>query len=322
MKAIVQWWQDFWFTPTATSTIAVFRIVHGFVVLLWASAIAPDVLTFFSQEGVLARQAVSGYRWGLLELFPQKGAAIALLVLLFVAGFCLMIGFRSRLAALLVFVALLSFARRNPWVFNAGDSLLRHMALFLSVSHCGAALSVDARRKDPEAFWRFPLRAPWALRLMQVQVSILYLFTVWAKARGERWIGGTAVAESLRVDDLTRFDLPYRFTDSLVVANLLTFGTIVVELSLAILIWNRKLRPIVIALGIALHLFIELSFALGFFSMVIIMSYISFVPEDTMARFLTRLRDRLRRSRMGALRRLAQPGGAVSAAEGLEPARP
>lgn len=312
MKAIVERWEDFWFSAMPASTIAVLRIVHGFIVLLWAGAIAPDVLTFFSEDGVLADQAVTGYRWGLLELFPQKGAAVALLVVLFVAGFCLMIGFRSKLAALLVFVALISFARRNPWVFNAGDSLLRHLALFLALSHCGASLSVDARRKDPEAFWRFPLRSPWAQRLIQIQVSVLYLFTVWAKARGERWIGGTAVAESLRVDDLTRFDLPYRFTESLIVANLLTFGTIAVELALAILIWNRKLRPFVIALGIALHLFIELSFALGFFSMVIITSYISFVPEDTMSGFLLRVRERLRRSRFGALRRLALPGSVTS----------
>lgn len=321
MKAIVERWQDFWFSPTPASTIAVLRIVHGFIVLLWAGAIAPDVLTFFSEDGVLADQAVTGYRWGLLELFPQRGAAIALLIVLFIAGFCLMIGFRSKLAAFVVFVALISFARRNPWVFNAGDSLLRHMALFLAFSHCGAALSVDAMRKDPEAFWRFPSRAPWAQRLIQIQVSILYLFTVWAKARGERWIGGTAVSESLRVDDLTRFDLPYSLTESLIVANLLTFGTIAVELALAILIWNRKLRPFVIALGIALHLFIEISFALGFFSMVIITSYISFVPEESMARFLMRVRERWRRSRVGALRRLAQPRTAPSA-DGLEPARP
>ncbi len=69
---------------------------------------------------------------------------------------------------------------------------------------------------------------------------MVYLFTVWAKARGERWFGGTAVSESLRVDDLMRFGLPDALTDSVLLANLLTFGTLAVELALALLIWNRR----------------------------------------------------------------------------------
>jgi hypothetical protein len=321
MSAIAERWEEFWFKPVPVATIAVLRIAHGFVVLLWASAIAPDAMTFFSRDGVLPAQSQSGFRWGLLQVFPQKSAVLALLILLFVSGVCLMIGYRSKLAALLVFVCLISFSRRDPWVFNAGDSLFRHMALFLAASPCGSALSVDSWRRNRRGFWTFPLRAPWAQRMIQVQVSMLYLFTVWAKARGPRWIGGTAVSESLRVGDLTRLDLGYRATESLLVANLLTYGTLVVELALAILIWNRKLRPIVIGLGIALHLFIEVTFGLGFFSMVIIMSYISFVPEETMAAFIERLRARMSRSKIARLRSFAAPRE-PAASSGLEPSRP
>jgi hypothetical protein len=321
MKAIAEMWDQFWFKPTPVTTIAVLRIVHGFVVLLWASAIAPDVYTFFTKEGLIPKQAQSGFRWGILNWFPQKGVVLALIVLLFVAGFCEMIGFRAKLASLLVFVCLISFSRRDPWVFNAGDSLFRHMSLFLAASPAGAALSFDRWRKNRKDFWNFALRSPWAQRMIQVQVSILYLFTVWAKARGERWIGGTAVSESLRAGDLTRLDLGYRLTESVLLANLLTYGTLVVELSLAILIWNRKLRPVVITLGIALHLFIEVTFGLGFFSTVIIMSYISFVPEETMAKFLLNIRGRLGRSRIPPFRRLGLAGDTVPS-PGLEPARP
>lgn len=321
MKAIAELWDEFWFKPTPVTTIAVLRIVHGFIVLLWATAISQDVFTFFTRDGLIPKQDQAGFRWSILNVFPQKGVVLAMIVLLFVAGFCEMIGFRSKLAALVVFVCLISFSRRNPWVFNAGDSLFRHLSLFLAASPCGAALSFDRWRKNRRDFWTFPLRSPWAQRMIQVQVSMLYLFTVWAKARGDRWVGGTAVSESLRAGDLTRLDLGYRLTDSVLVANLLTYGTLVVELALAILIWNRKLRPIVITLGIALHLFIEVTFGLGFFSMVIITSYISFVPEETMAEFLLKIRERLRRSKIAPLRRLGLAGDAAPT-PGLEPARP
>ena len=63
------------------------------------------------------------------------------------------------LAAVVCFVALLSFERRNPYVLNSGDLLLRHLLLFLALSPAGAALSLDARRQgDP---WTFPLRTPF-----------------------------------------------------------------------------------------------------------------------------------------------------------------
>lgn len=301
-------WDAFWFSPTSVATLAVLRIAFGVIMFLWGLAIAPDVLNFFSGDGVLASHPAAGARWGLLALFQSDVAVVAVLVLLLVSAACLAAGYRSRLAALCAWIALMSFTRRDPFVFNSGDAVLRNFALFLALAPNGDALSLDRWRAGRAGFWVFPERSPWAMRLFQIQVSTVYLFTVWAKARGERWFAGTAVSESLRVDDLLRLRLPDALTDSLLLANVLTFGTLAVELALALLIWNRRWRPYVIVAGIALHFFIELTFALGFFSMVMIASYISFVPEDAMERFLGRVRTRMRGSRFRLLRRIAEAG--------------
>ena len=319
MKAPEPFWDRFWFAPASLATLAVVRIAFGTIMVLWGLAVAPDSLSFFSPHGVLPEHPTAGTRWGLLALWNDDIAVVLVVALLIVSGASLAIGYRSRLAAVLAFVALISLTRRDPFVFNSGDALLRHIALFLALAPTGEALSVDRWRKDRATFWTFPQRAPWALRLIQIQISMVYLFTVWAKARGERWFGGTAVSESLRVGDLLRFRLPDALTDSVLLANLLTFGTLVVELGLALLIWNRRWRPYVIVAGIALHLFIELTMALGFFSTVMIASYLSFVPEDTMESFLGRVRDRLRRSRLGSLRRLALEGGPPAATKETAP---
>jgi vitamin K-dependent gamma-carboxylase-like protein len=188
----------------------------------------------------------------------------------------LVLGFRTRIAAVCAWIGLISLTRRDPYVFNSGDALLRNIALFLALAPSGAALSLDRWRTARSSFWTFPARAPWALRLIQVQISMVYLFTVWAKARGERWFAGTAVSESLRVGDLLRLRLPDALTDSVLLANLLTFGTIAVELSLALFIWNRRWRPYVIAAA--------------------------------MEAFLGRVRTRMRRSRIGPFRRIAEAG--------------
>jgi len=305
-------WERFWFSPVSVSTLAVLRIVFGVVMLAWAAALAPNALRFFSSSGVLPHHPASGTRWGLLAWFGSDTAVVGVMVLLFVSAALLIVGYRTRIAAVAAWVALISLTRRDPFVFNSGDALLRNIALFLALAPSGEALSLDRWRRDRAGFWGFPARAPWAMRLIQIQVSMVYLFTVWAKARGDRWFAGTAVSESLRVHDLVRFPIPDALTNSVLLANLLTYGTLVVELSLAIFIWNRRWRPWVIAAGIALHGFIELTFALGFFSTVMIASYVAFVPEDAMEGFLGRIRTRMRRSRFATIKRIAEAGDASS----------
>ncbi|MGH2794560.1 MAG: HTTM domain-containing protein [Actinomycetota bacterium] len=308
MKAPEPFWDRFWFAPASVATLAVVRIAFGAIMFVWGLAIAPDILSFFSPHGVLPEHPAAGMRWGLLALWNADIAVVLVVLLLLVSSACLTLGYRSRFAAVCAWVALISLTRRDPLVFNSGDALLRNIAMFLALAPSGEALSIDRWRADRSSFWMFPARAPWALRLIQVQISMVYLFTVWAKARGERWFGGTAVSESLRVDDLVRLPLPDALTDSVLLANVLTFGTLAVELGLALLIWNRRWRPYVIVAGIALHLFIELTFALGFFSTVMIASYLSFVPEETMDPFLGRVRERMRQSRFGPLRRISEAG--------------
>jgi hypothetical protein len=305
MAGVVEAWDRFWFRPVPTSTLGLFRIAYGVVLTAWTISLLPDATSFFSADGVLPETSLDGWRWSLLALDDSRPAVLALMGVLLVAAVCVTVGYHTRLATVVSFLLLVSLRWRNIWVMNGGDSLLRHMGFFLMLAPAGAALSIDRWRNARDAFWAHPLRAPWAQRLIQIQISVVYLFTVWLKAQGDRWASGTAVSDSLRVDDLVRFELPWVVTDSLLVANLLTYGTLAVELALAVLIWNRRARPYVIALGVALHLFIELTMSLGFFSFVMIVGYVAFVPEDAATRFVEEVRVRLQRSRWAPLRGFA-----------------
>ena len=71
--------------------------------------------------------------------------------------------------------------------------------------------------------------------------------------------------------------------------NALTWGTLVLEVSIGVLIWNRVLRPYAIAAGLALHLGIDYSLRVGFFGLAIVVSYVAFVPPDAASRLLTRI---------------------------------
>ena len=161
--------------------------------------------------------------------------------------------------------------------------------------------------RDRERFWTFPERAPWAMRLIQIQFSVVYLIAVWTKVRGTTWNVGTAVSFALRISDLNRFPVPGFVQNSALISNFFTFGTLALELSLAILVWNRKLRPWVLLAGLSLHLGIEYSIRVGFYGLAIMSMYLIWVPPERMDALLLSLRRRLSRSRVAAALR-AEPG--------------
>jgi HTTM domain len=302
-------WSRFWFQPEPTGALAVFRICFGLLALLWTLSLLPDLHAFYSRSGLLPHQSGGGSgSWGLLRLFP--GGETVLFALLVTASLCLALGFGTRLAALVVFVGITSFERRNPFVFNSGDGLMRILALYLTLAPAGAALSLDRLRRTPDRFWELPARAPWAWRLIQIQFSILYLSAAWAKARGTSWNDGTAVSYALRVADLERFPAPHFLSHTVLASNLLTYGTLAVELALAVLVWNRALRPWVLGAGLLLHLGIELTIRVGFFSLALLVMYLVWLPPDWPSRHLPALRERLAgrrwaRPREAALKRAA-----------------
>lgn len=296
MSAAVATWRRFWFDPEPTSTLALVRIAFALVALGWTLSLAPDVEHFFGRSGITPDQPSVRWQLGFLGRFGSPAVVLATYQVLLVAIVCLLVGYRTRLASVVTFLGLLAFQRRNPYILNSGDVLVRLLAFYLVFAPAGAALSLDRRRQARaagESFWAFPSRAPWALRMLQVQMSVLYLFTVWAKVRGTTWNDGTAVSLALRIEDLERFPIPDAVAQSLLAANLLTYGTLAVELALAVLVWNRRARPWVLAAGIALHLFIDLTITVGFFSYAILVTYVAFVPPETATARVLALRDAL-----------------------------
>jgi Vitamin K-dependent gamma-carboxylase len=285
-------WERFWFEPEDTSTLALVRIAFGVVVLVWAITLTHDSYSFFTDSGVLPNSGYPGEArtsWGLLDLADNRLAVALVLAALSLAALWLIVGLFTRLAAVVVFVCLLSLERRNPFVFNSGDGLLKVIAFYMMLAPAGASLSLDRWRRARGAFWEPLLRAPWPMRLMQVQLTILYLATVWAKLSGKTWNDGTAVSYAVRLEDLARFDVPASVAHSELLANLLTYGTLAIEASVGVLVWNRALRPWVLGLGVLLHLGIDLTIRVGFFSYALFVLYVAFISPEAARRWIEAL---------------------------------
>ncbi len=298
-------WERFWFAPRPTSSLALVRIAFGALMFFWTLALAPDLGAFFGAGGLLARPPGGSGAWSAFSVASGPLAVEVMFIVMLVSTLALALGYRTRLASVLVFVGILSFERRNPDVFNGGDGLLRVIAFYLMLAPAGAALSLDRLRTHRDDFWKFPPRAPWPMRLLQLQLSVVYIGGLWIKVQGTTWNAGTAVSYAVRITDLNRFPLPGGLTHSLLLSNLLTFGTLALELSLGLLVWNRRLRLPVLLAGIGLHLGIEYSIRVGFFSLGMLTLYLAFLDPHWVEAQLLALRDRLQRRRSRARARAA-----------------
>jgi hypothetical protein len=307
VRRVADAWARFWFAPEPTSSLALFRIAIGFISFGWALSLVPDFHAFFSADGVepVAPVLARPGGWGVLNTFPDYPVAVALLVALVVASLCLTVGYRTRLASVVVFVAVVSFERRAPSIWNSGDGLLQVLCFFLMFAPAGVSLSVDRWRNARDRFWEFPARAHWAVRLVQIQVSVVYLSSVWFKVNGTGWLDGTAVSFAMRLEDFQRYALPGVISDSLLVSSVMTYWTLAIELMIGILVWNRTARPYVLALGVGLHLVVGFNLRLGFFSETMLAAYLAFLSPAAATAVILACRDRLHV--LAARRRAPEP---------------
>jgi hypothetical protein len=282
VSALGNGWNRFWFERRSIAPLVLLRSAFGFLVFLWAVSIAGDATTFFGHDGVLGNYPTRPAGWNLLELWTSDTAVIVLVTAIALGGLCLAVGVASRPASVVVFAGIISMAERNPWIGNGGDGLLRALAFYVMVAAFATGGFAPGRGQP------YARRAVWPLRLIQVQMSVLYLATVWAKLRGTTWPHGTAVGYAFRFEDLGRFPLP-DVTAWLPAANAITWAVVGVELALGVLVWFRKLRPWVLLAGVCLHLGIEYRLRVGFFSWAILVTYLAWVTPSAAEAVLRRI---------------------------------
>lgn len=288
LSRIWQWWREFWFEPRSPITLSVYRIAFGILVLQSALIHTwPGFLTWYGVNSVISFNSVKQYAWAgqprfdILQLLPHSDAWVIVFFWFYVAfAFCLTIGFCTRYSAALVALGLISMQHHFPCNYNAGDTLMRLSAIFLSFSPAGDALSLDVLIKKGKGEPMAQLVVPWAQRMLQIQIVILYFQTFWVKIMAQDWLNGTAVYYAVRVDYLMRFPIPFIF-DNLLICKLLAWYTLFVEFAMWSLIWFKPCRYYVLTAAVFLHLGIDWSLNIPVFEWLMLASFINFIePSD------------------------------------------
>jgi hypothetical protein len=223
----------------------------------------------------------------------------------------LTLGWRTRLSAVVAWALATTFHTRLPWLTNGGDDLFRAGLFYLMLAPAGATWSLDARRRRKQAARRgtaLPgpaLISPWPVRLMQIQIALIYLFTglvklsgtyfdeswklSWQDIQEQDWLRGEAVYWVLNDIGLARW--PYCWLPvPLLVCRMLSWATLLFEIGFPLLVLFRRVRPWLLLAGLAFHLGIWVHTEVGWFSQVSLCWYALFLSGERLERVVRWLR--------------------------------
>ena len=291
-------WSQFWFQSSPTSPLEITRIGIGAALLVNYGAASAYLFDFWGEDGFVPRELVwndrtDGWVQSVFFYFSAPWQWIAFHVLFLVCCAALMLGWRTSWVKWLVLVGHISYAYRAPEVAYGVDKILSCVLLILCVGPVGRAISLDRVRAVRAAKLRNLAAAPppyashWAgacVRLMQIQMAVLFFYSAVGKLRGDDWWNGDAIWIVFTTGDHYNRLMLDLLASHYWLVNVATYGTILIEIAFPFLIWQRRTRPYFLAMAIALHLQFAVLMGLFYFSFVMMMGHMSFVRQEWLAR--------------------------------------
>ena len=283
----VEAWEHFFFTPQSPVPIALFRILYGICVSATVVLLHSDWLEWFGVHGWIRLSTMTavepGMRLNLFTVMPQNDRWIAAFFWIFL-GFALLLtaGLWTRVSSVVVFLCVTSIQQRNLFITHGGDTFLRVAGFFLMFAPAGAAFSLDRlirvrRGLEGNAVAR---SAPWAQRMIQLELALMYFASFCWKLKGNTWLHGTALYYVIHLQSIARFPIP-GWIQHPAILKIGSWFTLLLEFSLAILIWFRRLRYPLLLIGVLFHLCLEYALNLPMFEWDVLSAYVLFVdPAD------------------------------------------
>jgi hypothetical protein len=292
-------WVRFWHDPVRAERLACMRILLA-VSLLTEELFQylPNLAEFFGPEGQAPAglqlhrgEQLGSWRWTYAFFNTDNLAVIYPVFWLWVAVTILfLIGWRTRWMNLAVWFLTRCFIERNPDLGTGADDTVQLGLFLLLFSPSGQALSLDARRLRRKGLLIGPAWTPaWPVRLIQIQVCLIYCTTGLIKLKGDGWMQGTwwdgsSVYYLFNATTLSRWSfaqLPLPFWMTM----LMTYSSVWFETLFPLLMLHRWTRRAALVFGILFHLGIYLTVEVGWFGFHTLSFYGVWTPDRFWSRF-------------------------------------
>ncbi len=305
-------WSEFWFTPTNPATLSAIRVFAGAMLFYTHAVWTLDLTAFLGPNGFLPSQLMvdlhqymngagpddlARANWSYFYHINSPTVLWIVHILALLVFFLLMIGFFSRTMAVLAYLMAVSYANRvTPGAYFGLDKINCLLAMYLMLGPCGARYSLDrilrlrrgAPREVPPS-----VSANLAIRLIQIHMCIIYLFSGLGKLQGESWWNGEAVwFSSANLEYQFLIDMTWLAAYPMLV-NFLTHATVYWELSYCALVWPRLTRPWVLLMAVIVHLGIVVAYGMPTFGLVMLIGNLAFISPETVRRWLDPVANRV-----------------------------
>jgi hypothetical protein len=315
-QGIWEGWNRFWFSPADPATLGLVRILAGAMLfythLVWTIGLEE----FFGKnhpwltpETIASLPGHAPSKWSYFYWIDSPALLWGVHIAALVVFALLTIGLWSRVMSILAFVAAVSYINRASLAQFGLDDTNVMLAMYLMVGPCGAAYSVDRWLKRRRAKQALPIEtsigANTAIRLIQVHMCVVYLFSGLGKLAGAAWWNGSAMWLAIANLEYQSFDLTWMVNYPWLVA-LLTHITVFWETFYCALIWPRLTRPIMLAIAAGVHLGIGAFLGMWTFGLAMLIGNAAFISPWVVRRVLDR------RPRENAIAAAAMESAAVS----------
>ncbi|MBY8965923.1 HTTM domain-containing protein [Algiphilus sp. NNCM1] len=270
--ALQRWWQSA--SSIDLRGLAAMRVLLGSI-LLWDMVLRlTDLEAFYSDGGILPRstllEAAADSRFSLLMASGASWWPAAIIVVTALAALAFTLGWRTRLANLVLFVAVGSMQSRQPLILIGGDILIMALLFWCLLLPAGARWSADAALSSTPPPRRHRYRSLAAFGLL-VQVVSVYFFSAVLKHGDAWWPDGTAVYYALELDRYTT-DIGRWLQQWPMLTRSLSYGVYGLEWLAPLLIFapvaTYRLRLLAFILLMGMHIGFLLCLELGHFPWV------------------------------------------------------
>lgn len=282
-------WRRLWFEPGSPDLFVALRITLGLLGIATVLSFMP-VLMYWAVDGLapIPGQGV-GIRTRVLELGLSNVIAWLYFGTLLTLFACMTVGVATGWVTVFAFLGTSAITRWNHLPLSAAVHVLACVLFCLCWADCSGWPSVDAWRARRRGTHGPSSQPMWPIRLIRVQVCIIYLNAGLSKFLYPIWRDGATVHYAVSHNVFHRF--PVHIAPSLDwIETMATYGTLAWEIGFPFMMFNRVTRRIALITGVLMHLGMGTTMEVGPFSPVMLGAYVAFLEPATVSRWFARLR--------------------------------
>jgi hypothetical protein len=205
-------------------------------------------------------------------------------------------GIGRHVVALLLFLCLRLLHGINDKYTNSGDEMALLLAFYLIFANSFSHFTYSAQKRFPEAKQKvYNLLSNLAAYSIMANLCLIYFSAGLAKLDDSYWLNGTAMYYFLNDERHSILAAGGHVAVPAILVYILTYGTLLFELSFPLFVWRRLPRNIFLIVGVIMHLGIYIFLMIYGMSIVFIIQYGLFFSNGEVLSFAQKCRSSIKK---------------------------